>query len=98
MAHFAEISGSVSSGISGSVCTEIFIEPALLEKIAQLQAQVQTLEQQKQLLEKLGRESIAPADSQAKIMKSKEGFYPAYNVQSTVDIQNHMIAQMDVTD
>jgi len=77
---------------------ELGVEPALLEKIAKLQEQVQTLEQQKQLLEKLGRDSIAPADPQAKIMKSKEGFYPAYNVQSTVDDKNHMIAQMDVTD
>ena len=78
--------------------SELGVEPALLEKIALLQAQVQTLEQQKQLLEKLGRESIAPADPEAKIMKSKEGFYPAYNVQSTIDTKNHMIAQMDVTD
>ena len=77
---------------------EFGVEPALLEKIAALQEQVQTLEQQKQLLEKLGRDSIAPADPHAKIMKSKEGFYPAYNVQSTVDSKNHMIAQMDVTD
>ena len=77
---------------------EFGVEPALLEKIAKLQEQIQTLEQQKQLLEKLGRDSIAPADPQAKIMKSKEGFYPAYNVQSTVDDKNHMIAQMDVTD
>lgn len=77
---------------------ELGVEPALLEKIAALQEQVQTLEQQKQLLEKLGRDSIAPADPQAKIMKSKEGFYPAYNVQSTIDDKNHMIAQMDVTD
>ena len=77
---------------------EFGIDPALLKKIAKLQEQVQTLEEQKQLLEKLGRDSIAPADPQAKIMKSKEGFYPAYNVQSTVDDKNHMIAQMDVTD
>ena len=42
------------------------VEPALLEKIAKLQEQVQTLEQQKRLLEKLGRKSIAPADPQAK--------------------------------
>ena len=77
---------------------EFGVEPALLEKIAKLQEQVHTLEKQKQLQEKLGRESIAPADPEAKIMKSKEGFYPAYNVQSTVDSENHMIAQMDVTD
>jgi len=77
---------------------EFGVEPALLEKIAKLQEQVQTLEQQKQLLEKLGRKSLAPADPQAKIMKSKEGFYPAYNAQSIVDTKHHMIALMDVTD
>lgn len=77
---------------------EFGVEPALLEKIAKLQEQVQTLEKQKQQLEMLGRESIAPADPEAKIMKSKEGFYPAYNVQSIIDTENHMIALMDVTD
>jgi len=88
---------SVEEQLSG-LASELGVEPALLEKIAQLQEQVQTLEQQKQLLEKLGRESIAPADPEAKIMKSKEGFYPAYNVQSSIDTKNHMLAQMDVTD
>jgi transposase len=78
--------------------SEFDVEPALLEKIAKLQEQVQELEQQKQMLEKLGRESIAPADIEAKIMKSKEGFYPAYNAQSIVDTKHHMIALMDVTD
>ncbi len=31
-------------------------------------------------------------------MKTKEGFMPAYNVQSTVDNKHHMLAQLDVTD
>ena len=78
--------------------SELGVEPALLEKIAKLQEQVQSLEQQKQLLEKLGRDQLAPSDPEAKIMKSKEGFYPAYNVQSIVDTKHHMIAQLDVTD
>lgn len=77
---------------------QIDVEPALLKKIASLQEQVQTLEAQKQLLQKLGCESIAPADPQARIMKTKEGFMPAYNVQSIVDTENHMIVHMDVTD
>jgi len=78
--------------------TEFGVEPALLEKIAKLQGQVQELERQRQILEKSGLESVAPADPEAKVMKSKDGYYPAYNVQSVVDTRNHMIAQMDVTD
>jgi transposase len=78
--------------------TEFGVEPALIEKIAKLQEQVYELERQKQILEKSGLESVALADPQAKVMKSKDGYYPAYNVQSVVDARSHMIAQMDVTD
>jgi hypothetical protein len=31
-------------------------------------------------------------------MRSKEGYFPGYNIQSTVDSKNMMLAQFDVTD
>lgn len=77
---------------------ELGVEPALLEKIASLQSKIEKLESDKLLLETLGRESLAPADPDAKIMKTKEGFMPAYNVQSVIDHKHHMIGLMDVTD
>lgn len=77
---------------------ELGVETALLEKIASLQAQVEELENYKKFLETSEREAFAPSDPDAKIMKTKEGFMPAYNVQSTVDNKHHLISQMDVTD
>jgi transposase len=77
---------------------DLGVETALLEKIAGLQNKVDELEAQKRFLEQNGRESLAPADPGAKTMKTRQGFMPAYNVQSTVDTENHMIAQFDVTD
>ena len=77
---------------------ELGVESALLKKIASLQTQIEELERSKRSLEFLGREAIAPADMDAKVMKTKEGFMPAYNVQSVIDHENHMIGLMEVTD
>lgn len=88
---------SVEEQLAG-LSDELGVESALLEKIASLQAQVEELEKSKRLLESLGRDAIAPADPDAKIMKTKEGFMPAYNIQSIIDHKHHMIGLMDVTD
>lgn len=70
----------------------------LRKKIIDLQSEVEKLESQKRLLETLGCESLAPADPSAKVMKTKDGFLPAYNVQSTVDNASHFITSCEVTD
>jgi len=67
----------------------------LKRQIADLQEEVKTLQSQKQLLETLGRNSLAPADPGAKIMKTKDGFLPAYNVQTTVDNDSHFLTSTD---
>lgn len=77
---------------------ELGVEPALLEKIASLQDRIEKLETDKRMLEASGRKAFSPADPDAKIMKTKEGFMPAYNVQSVVDSKHHMIGMMDITD
>ena len=70
----------------------------LKRQIADLLKQVGELESQKKLLETLGRESLAQADSDARIMKTKDGFLPAYNIQATVDNGSHFITSCEVTD
>ncbi|MEI3481604.1 MAG: hypothetical protein V8Q69_05315 [Bacteroides caccae] len=40
----------------------------------------------------------APSDREARLMKTRNGFLPAYNVQSVVDSQHHLIGAMQVTD
>jgi transposase len=71
---------------------------ALEDKIAYLEKQVEELQSQKELLQTLDKESLAPADPEAKVMKTKDGFLPAYNVQITVDNDSHFITTCETTD
>lgn len=70
----------------------------LQSKIARLEEKLQHLESQKSLLETLDRDTLAPTDPQAQITKTKDGFLPGYNVQSTVDNRSHLILTCQVAD
>jgi Transposase DDE domain. len=70
----------------------------LKDNITFLQNQVEELQSQKERLETAGREWMSPTDSEAKLMKSKDGFIPAYNIQNTVDNDSHFITTCEVTD
>ncbi|MDR2971675.1 MAG: IS1182 family transposase [Bacteroidales bacterium] len=70
----------------------------LKNQISNLQEQIKELESQKMFLKTIGRESYAPSDLEAKTMKTRNGFMPAYNVQSTVDDDSHFIMSCEVTD
>jgi len=67
-----------------------------LDKIIELQNQVAQLQKQKELLEKEGRKYISASDTEAELMKSRDGKIPAYNVQIVVDEATHMIADSEV--
>jgi transposase len=70
----------------------------LKNKVAVLQNQIEKLESRKALLVAADREWLSSTDPQAKLMKSKNGFIPAYNVQNTVDNDTHFITTCEVTD
>ena len=72
-------------------------ETALMEKIAKLQDQIQQLESHKDFLEQEGKQTYSPADPQAKMMKSKQGIGPHYNVQVAVDAANQLITTVKTT-
>lgn len=67
-----------------------------LDKIVQLQKQVEELQKHKETLGKQGRKYISPADPEAMLMKTRDGKIPAYNVQISVDAENKMIADSEV--
>lgn len=67
-----------------------------ISKIIELQKQVEKLQNQKEILEKEGRKQISSTDTEARLMKSRDGIIPAYNVQITVDAENKMIADSEV--
>ncbi len=77
---------------------QLGVESALLEKIAQLSRQVEELQAHKDQMQQSGSQRVFPSDPQARLMKSKNGFIPAYNVQSAVDARHHLIGMMQVTD
>jgi transposase len=75
----------------------IELESVLLEKIGKLEEKLQKIEKEKELLKSTDRKYVSPSDPEARIMKTKDGKLPAYNVQIVVDKEQHMIAGVDVT-
>lgn len=67
-----------------------------ISKIVELKKQVEELEKQKNILEEEGRKYISQSDTDARLMKSRDGKIPAYNVQIAVDAENKMIADSEV--
>jgi len=72
-------------------------EEELKSQISFLENEVEELKSQKKVLEKSGVEWLSPTDTDARLMKSKNGFLPAYNIQSTVDNESHFITTFEVT-
>lgn len=70
----------------------------LVDKIAELQERIAKLDEYKKQMEEKGLNRISTTDPEAKLMKSRDGKFPCYNVQSFVDTLNHMIANTSVTD
>lgn len=69
-----------------------------LDKIIELEEQVENLQKQKSILEKENRPRISPSDPESNLMKSRDGLLPSYNVQIVVDSKNKMIADSEVVD
>ena len=94
--YFSQLSDN--DGIEYEQEEMISVSEELKGKISLLQHKVEELQIQKELLETAGRESLAPADYDAKLMKTKDGFLPAYNIQATVDNDSHFLTSCEVTD
>ena len=71
-------------------------ERQLVEKIVEVQQQLEALQQQKALLEQTGNSPLSLADPEAKLMRTRDGKMPAYNVQLVVDDAHKMIADSEV--
>jgi len=67
-----------------------------IDKIIELQKQVESLQSQKEILERGNRKQVSGADPEARLMKSRDGMIPGYNVQIAVDAENKMIADSEV--
>lgn len=71
------------------------INTALTEEVKDevklLQERLTKAEEDKRLLELHQKETLAPNDPDAELMKSRNGIKPCYNAQSTVDCKGHFI-------
>jgi transposase len=70
----------------------------LKKQIADLELQVSELRSQKAMPERENIDAYVPADPQARVMKTKDGFLPCYNVQMTIDNDSHFITSFEATD
>ena len=70
----------------------------LLDRIVELQKQVEELQKHKDYLESQSSKNFSPTDPDAQLMKSRDGKVPAYNTQIVVDQAHHMIAYSQVND
>ena len=67
-----------------------------IDKIVSLQKQLEDLQREKERLEKENRKYISSSDPSARLMKSRDGKIPAYNVQIAVDAEHKLIADSEV--
>ena len=72
------------------------INKVILEKLISAQAKIEKLEEAKRFLENNNRKSVSMNDKDARMMRSRDGYIPAYNIQSATDAKHKMIADTEV--
>lgn len=65
----------------------------LVREVASLRLKIEQLDQTKAVIVESEKKYLSPSDPDASLMRSREGLIPAYNIQSVVDSENHMIAE-----
>ena len=70
----------------------------LVNKVIKLEREIERLQGYKQDMDDRKVNHYSPVDPDAKLMKSRDGMIPGYNVQSGVDAAYGMIASLEVCD
>lgn len=68
----------------------------LINKVCELQEKIEELERQQEELNSREVKQLSLSDPESRLMKSRDGKIPAYNVQLTVDATHKMIADSEV--
>ena len=66
-------------------------------KLKEAQERLARYEGYQKLMEETGASQMSITDADAKIMKNKNGFAVAYNAQTAVDSENHLIRDFQMT-
>lgn len=69
----------------------------LEQKLQEAQARLERYKQYRDYMEENGLSQLSITDADAKLMKSKNGFQVAYNVQTAVDSETHLIREFNMT-
>lgn len=75
-----------------------FTEEELNKKLEKAQERLEMLLDKRREMEEKGLAQISLTDTDSKLMKTREGFTMAYNVQTVVDSNTHLIKDFEVTD
>ena len=75
-----------------------FTREELDEKLKKAQERLERYQRYRSYMEENGLAQMSLVDADAKLMKSRNGFTVAYNVQTAVDSETHMIEDYQVTD
>lgn len=67
------------------------------KRLAEAKERLERYEGYRRLLEETGASQISLTDADARLMKSKNGFAVAYNVQTAVDSNTHLIRDFEAT-
>ncbi|MDH6342945.1 transposase [Parabacteroides sp. PFB2-12] len=73
------------------------INKSLLEEIVSLRQKIKELEEIKSQIKQSDHSSYCPTDPDAHLMKSRDGFIPAYNLQGGTDAKHKMIVLAELT-
>lgn len=76
---------------------DISKEKYIIEKIARLETRIEELQRYKQEMEEEGQTRIGTTDPESRLMHSRDGNIPCYNVEMVVDSKYHMIAGTSIT-
>ncbi|MCL2860770.1 MAG: transposase [Oscillospiraceae bacterium] len=90
--HVEDLQGELDN-----LCQNLEIDKAVLEEISSLRSRVKELEVISEKLQEESSKSYFPNDPDAHMMKSRDGFLPAYNVQVGTDAKHKMIVLAEVT-
>ena len=91
--QLADMDEAEEEELSGQLTRE-----ELGEKVKEAQERLERYRRYRAYMEENGLSQISLTDPEAKLMKSKNGFIAAYNVQTAVDSETHMIEDYLVTD
>lgn len=72
-------------------------ESELMDRIVQLEDEVQKLQSYKEAMELRGKSRYFPNDPESVLLKGRYGSYPGYNIQGGIDAENHMVVSAEVT-